>query len=44
MKKAMVVRVGKGIDGALIERLIGGGVDVVAYSGSRRRLTALEVG
>lgn len=42
MKKAMVVRVGKGIGGALIERLIGGGVDVVAYSGSRRKLTALE--
>ncbi|MCY9663961.1 hypothetical protein M5X11_03035 [Paenibacillus alginolyticus] len=42
MKKAMVVRIGKGIGSALIERLIGVGVDVVAYSGSRRKLTALE--
>jgi len=42
MNKAMVVRVGKGIGGPLIERLIGAGVDVVAYSGSRRKLSALE--
>jgi len=42
MKKAMVVRVGKGIGGLLVERLIGAGVDVVAYSGSRHKLAALE--
>lgn len=42
MKRAMVVRVGKGMSGALVETLIEAGVDVVACSGSRRKLTALE--
>ncbi|RNB87665.1 hypothetical protein EDM56_13895 [Brevibacillus fluminis] len=42
MKKAMVVRVGKGIGCLLVERLIRAGVDVVAYSGSRHKLAALE--
>ncbi|MCD9023042.1 hypothetical protein [Cohnella silvisoli] len=42
MKKAMVVRAGKGVGSALIKNLIGAGVDVVAYSGSRRKLSALE--
>ncbi|MFC5406353.1 hypothetical protein [Cohnella soli] len=42
MKKAMVVRTGKGIGKALIERLIGNGIDVVAYSGSLRKLEKLE--
>lgn len=42
MKKAMVVRVGKGIGGPLVERLLEVGVEVVAYSGSERKLSALK--
>lgn len=42
MNKAMVLRVGKGIGGPLIERLFGAGVDVVAYSGSERKLSVLK--
>ncbi|XOK62200.1 hypothetical protein ACJ7K1_03425 [Paenibacillus elgii] len=42
MKKAMVIRVGKGISRALTEKLIGADIDVIAYSGSRRKLALLE--
>jgi len=42
MVKAMVVRAGSGWGRALVKRLIGANVEVVAYSGSRRKLAALE--
>ncbi|MFC4599509.1 hypothetical protein [Cohnella hongkongensis] len=42
MKKAMVLRAGKGMGRALTGSLIEAGAEVVAFSGSRRRLTALE--
>lgn len=42
MIKAMVVRAGSGWGRALVQRLIGANVEVVAYSGSRRKLEALE--
>ncbi len=38
----MVLRAGKGMGRALIGSLIEAGAEVVAFSGSRRRLTALE--
>lgn len=42
MIKAMVVRAGSGWGRALVKHLIGANVEVVAYSGSRRKLEALE--
>lgn len=40
MVKAMVVRAGSGWARALIKHFIGANVEVVAYSGSRRKLEA----
>ncbi|MBB6633034.1 hypothetical protein [Cohnella thailandensis] len=42
MHKAMIVRVGNGIEEVMIERLLGQGVEVVAYSGSERKLAKLR--
>lgn len=42
MRKAMVVRAGNGWGRALIKQLIGANVEVVAYSGSKQKLEALE--
>ncbi|CDN44161.1 hypothetical protein BN871_EG_00120 [Paenibacillus sp. P22] len=42
MLKAMVVRAGSGWGKALVKQLIGANVEVVAYSGSQRKLDALE--
>jgi len=42
MRKAMVIRAGRGIGGALVEKLIGKGVDVIAYSGSEHKLSRLR--
>ncbi|WP_068618370.1 NAD-dependent epimerase/dehydratase family protein [Paenibacillus tuaregi] len=42
MLRAMVVRAGSGWGKALVEQLIGANVEVVAYSGSQRKLESLE--
>ncbi|GMK45098.1 hypothetical protein PghCCS26_22260 [Paenibacillus glycanilyticus] len=42
MIKAMVVRAGSGWGKALIKQLIGSNVEVIAYSGSKQKLKALE--
>lgn len=42
MLKAMVVRAGSGWGKALVKQLIGANVEVVAYSGSQRKLEALK--
>ncbi|MBB6694048.1 NAD(P)H-binding protein [Cohnella xylanilytica] len=42
MRKALVVRAGRGIGTALVERLIGMEADVVAYSGSPKKLARLR--
>lgn len=42
MRKVMVVRAGRGIGRALIERLIRTEIEVVAYSGSARKLEELR--
>ncbi|MBB3125496.1 nucleoside-diphosphate-sugar epimerase [Paenibacillus rhizosphaerae] len=42
MCKAMVVRAGSGWGKALVKQLIGANVEVVAYSGSQRKLESLQ--
>ncbi|MCK9860018.1 hypothetical protein [Paenibacillus sp. ATY16] len=42
MIKAMVVRAGSGWGTAMIKQLIGSNIEVVAYSGSKRKLEGLE--
>lgn len=42
MRKALIVRAGRGIGTALVERLIGMEVGVVAYSGSPKKLAKLR--
>lgn len=42
MLKAMVVRAGSGWGRALVKQLIGANIEVVAYSGSQRKLESLQ--